>query len=82
MAIQRQNINKHIAAQLKLKIEPSNGKPGVEGDMMSAILPIAQKYVEKMEPKYKLAIVGVVYLVLAGATATVIWTVKLINLIF
>lgn len=82
MAIQRQNINKHIAAQPKLKIEPSNGNAGSEGDIMSMIMPIAQKYVEKMDTKYKLAIVGVVYLVLAGAWQTIMWTINLINLIF
>lgn len=82
MAIQRQDLDKHIAAQPKLKIEPSNGKPGAEADIMSMIMPIAQKYVEKMDTKYKIGIVAAVYLVLAGAVATVIWTVKLINYIF
>lgn len=82
MAIQRPNLNKHIAAQPKFKIGPSNGKPGAEGDIMSMIMPIAQKYVEKMDTKYKLAIIGIVYLVLAGAWQTIMWTVKLINFIF
>lgn len=81
MAIQRQNIKKHIDNQPKPKIYLANGKkPEKAGSLIEAILPVAQKFVENMEPKYKLAIAGVVYLVLAGAVGTVIGIIKLINL--
>lgn len=82
MGIQKQNINKHIASQPKFKVEPSNGKKSEDGDMMSAIMPYAQKFVEKMDTKYKFMILGVVYLLFAGAWQTVIWIINLINLIF
>ena len=82
MAIQKQNIKKHIDNQPKPKIYLANGqKPAKAGSIIEAILPHAQKFVENMEPKYKLAIAGVVYLVLAGVVGTVIGIVKLINLI-
>ena len=82
MAIQRQNIKKHIENQPKPKIYLANGKqPAQPKSIIEAMLPAAQKFVENMEPKYKLAIAGVVYLILAGVVGTVIGIVKLINLI-
>ena len=68
MAIQKPNIKQHI--QNTPKYTPSssgNGNSDGGDSFMSAVLPYAQKYVEKMPTKYKFAILSVIYLILAGA---------------
>ena len=68
MAIHKPDIKQHI--QNTPKPTPSfagNGnKPDGGDSFVSAVLPFAQQYVEKMPLKHKFVILSVIYLVLAG----------------
>lgn len=65
MGAQRPNIQKHIDSQPKHNA--TNGKQTSQPkSIVEAMLPMAQKYVESMDAKYKWAIVGLLYVILTG----------------
>lgn len=80
MATQRPNIKKHIDSQPKQKLYLANGKqPAQPKSMIEAMIPMAQKFVEDMDAKYKWGIAGLVYIVLTGVGTNLWWIYKLIT---
>lgn len=80
MSIQKANIKKHIANKptfTPTSNSSANNKSLIGGPMFK----MAQEFAEDMSANYKVGIIAVVYVILSGVVANVIWIIKLINLI-